>query len=126
ALRTRAVRDGDEYVVHGTKAWITHGGFADFYSAMVRTGREGPGGISALLVPAGTPGLSAAPPERKMGMKSSPTAQVHFDAARVPAERLVGEEGQGFAIALSALDSGRLGIAACAIGVAQAALEHAV
>ncbi|AXI80766.1 acyl-CoA dehydrogenase family protein [Peterkaempfera bronchialis] len=126
ALRTSAVRDGDAYTVNGTKAWITHGGVADFYSAMVRTGQEGAGGISALLVAGDTPGVSAAPPERKMGMKSSPTAQIHFDGARVPADRLIGEEGQGFAIALSALDSGRLGIAACATGVAQAALDHAV
>jgi alkylation response protein AidB-like acyl-CoA dehydrogenase len=126
ALRTRAVREADSYVVHGTKAWITHGGVADFYSALVRTGEDGPGGISALLVPAGTPGLTAAAPERKMGMRSSPTAQLHFDGVRVPADRLIGAEGQGFAIALSALDSGRLGIAACAIGVARAALDHAV
>ncbi|MCD0481157.1 acyl-CoA dehydrogenase family protein [Streptacidiphilus sp. ASG 303] len=126
ALRTSAVRDGGTYTVNGTKAWITHGGAADFYSALVRTGGEGPGGISALLVAADTPGLSAAPPERKMGLRSSPTAQIHFDGARVPADRLIGEEGQGFSIALSALDSGRLGIAACAVGVAQAALDHAV
>jgi alkylation response protein AidB-like acyl-CoA dehydrogenase len=128
ALRTRAVRteDGAAYEVTGTKAWITHGGVADFYSAMVRTSDDGSHGISVLLVPADTPGVSAAPPERKMGLKASPTAQVHFDRARVPAERRIGEEGQGFGIALSALDSGRLGIAACAIGVAQAALDCAV
>uniref|UniRef100_UPI0006E2C8A2 acyl-CoA dehydrogenase family protein n=1 Tax=Peterkaempfera griseoplana TaxID=66896 RepID=UPI0006E2C8A2 len=126
ALRTSAVRSGDTYTVNGTKAWITHGGHADFYSTLVRTGQPGPAGISALLIDAGTPGLSAAPPERKMGMKSSPTAQIHFDGARVPADRLVGEEGQGFSIALSALDSGRLGIAACAVGLAQAALDQAV
>ncbi|MDH6124763.1 acyl-CoA dehydrogenase family protein [Kitasatospora sp. GP82] len=126
ALRTRAELDGDEYVVSGTKAWITHGGYADFYSAMVRTGEEGARGISCLLVPAGGAGLSAAPPEHKMGMTSSPTAQLHFDGVRVNRERLIGEEGQGFQIALSALDSGRLGIAACAIGVAQAALDLAV
>ncbi|QMU76115.1 acyl-CoA dehydrogenase [Streptacidiphilus sp. PB12-B1b] len=128
ALRTRAVReaDGGSYTVDGTKAWITHGGVADFYSAMVRTGEDGPRGISVLLVPADTPGVSADLPERKMGMKGSPTAQVHFDGARVSADRLIGTEGQGFAIALSALDSGRLGIAACAIGVAQAALDYAV
>lgn len=126
ALRTSAVREGDVYTVNGTKAWITHGGRADFYSTMVRTGEPGPGGISTLLIDAATPGLSAAPPERKMGLKSSPTAQLHFDGARVPADRLVGEEGQGFSIALSALDSGRLGIAACAVGLAQAALDQAV
>ncbi|MEV7026821.1 acyl-CoA dehydrogenase family protein [Kitasatospora sp. NPDC093558] len=126
ALRTRAELDGDEYVVNGTKAWITHGGQADFYSSLVRTGVDGPKGISCLLVPGDQPGLSFAAPEHKMGMRSSPTAQVHFDGARVPRERLVGEEGQGFQIALAALDSGRLGIAACAIGVAQAALDLAV
>ncbi|GAA4875935.1 acyl-CoA dehydrogenase family protein [Kitasatospora terrestris] len=126
SLRTRADLDGEQYVVSGTKAWITHGGRADFYSTMARTGDEGARGISCLLVPAGSEGLSAAPPERKMGMWSSPTAQMHFDGVRVDRERLVGGEGQGFRIALAALDSGRLGIAACAIGVAQAALDLAV
>ncbi|MEV0536672.1 acyl-CoA dehydrogenase family protein [Kitasatospora sp. NPDC050463] len=126
ALRTRADLDGDEYVVSGTKAWITHGGQADFYSTLVRTGEPGPRGISCLLVPAGVAGLSAAPPEHKMGMRSSPTAQLHFDGARVDRARLIGTEGQGFQLALAALDSGRLGIAACAIGVAQAALDLAV
>ncbi|MDH6131321.1 alkylation response protein AidB-like acyl-CoA dehydrogenase [Kitasatospora sp. MAA4] len=126
ALRTRADRDGDEYVVSGTKAWITHGGQADFYSTLVRTGEDGPRGISCLLVPGDSAGLSSAPPEHKMGMQSSPTAQMHFDGVRLSADRLIGEEGQGFQIALSALDSGRLGIAACAIGVAQAALDLAV
>jgi alkylation response protein AidB-like acyl-CoA dehydrogenase len=126
SLRTRAVRDGDDWVITGTKAWITHGGVADFYTVMARTGEEGPRGITAFLVPADTDGVSAAAPEKKMGMKGSPTAQVHFDGVRVPDGRRIGDEGQGFAIALSALDSGRLGIAACAIGVAQAALDEAV
>ena len=126
SLRTRAVRDGDDWVITGTKAWITHGGIADFYTVMARTGEEGPRGITAFLVPADADGVSAAAPERKMGMKGSPTAQVHFDGVRVPDARRVGDEGQGFAIALSALDSGRLGIAACAIGLAQAALDEAV
>ncbi|MFD7244861.1 acyl-CoA dehydrogenase family protein [Streptomyces massasporeus] len=126
ALRTRAVRDGDDWVITGTKAWITHGGIADFYTVMARTGDEGPRGISAFLVPGDAEGLSAAVPEKKMGMKGSPTAQVHFDGVRVPDARRIGEEGQGFAIALSSLDSGRLGISACAIGVAQAALDEAV
>ncbi|MFF7379663.1 acyl-CoA dehydrogenase family protein [Streptomyces massasporeus] len=126
ALRTRAVRDGDDWVITGTKAWITHGGIADFYTVMARTGEEGPRGISAFLVPGDAEGLSAAVPEKKMGMKGSPTAQVHFDGVRVPDARRIGEEGQGFAIALSSLDSGRLGISACAIGVAQAALDEAV
>lgn len=138
SLRTRAARpegtasgaDGDtgggEWVINGTKAWITHGGIADFYTVMARTGGEGPRGITAFLVPGDAEGLGSAAPEKKMGMKGSPTAQVHFDGVRVPDERRIGEEGQGFAIALSALDSGRLGIAACAIGVAQAALDEAV
>ncbi|MES5822146.1 acyl-CoA dehydrogenase family protein [Streptomyces sp. RG80] len=126
SLRTRAVRDGDDWVITGTKAWITHGGIADFYTVMARTGEEGPRGITAFLVPGDAAGLSGAVPEKKMGMKGSPTAQVHLDGVRVPDDRRLGEEGQGFAIALSALDSGRLGIAACAIGVAQAALGAAV
>ncbi len=125
ALRTRAVRDGDDWVLEGTKAWITHGGVADFYTVLARTGGEGPRGITAFLVPADSPGLSAAAPERKMGMSGSPTAQVHFDGVRVPDSRRIGEEGQGFRIALAALDSGRLGIAACAVGLAQAAFDEA-
>jgi alkylation response protein AidB-like acyl-CoA dehydrogenase len=127
ALRTRAVRDGDTYVVDGTKAWITHAGHADFYNVMVRTDENaGSHGITCLLVPADTDGVSAAAPERKMGLQTSPTAQVHLDGARVPVSSRIGEEGQGFAIALAALDTGRLGIAACAVGVAQAALDAAV
>ncbi|GDY72537.1 hypothetical protein SAV31267_020220 [Streptomyces avermitilis] len=126
SLRTKAVRDGDDWVITGTKAWITHGGIADFYTVMARTGGEGARGITAFLVPGDAEGLHAALPEKKMGMKGSPTAQVHFDGVRVSDERRIGDEGQGFAIALSALDSGRLGIAACAVGVAQAALDEAV
>ncbi|MFG3349010.1 acyl-CoA dehydrogenase family protein [Streptomyces sp. NPDC048018] len=126
ALRTRAVRDGDDWVLDGTKAWITHGGIADFYTVMARAGGEGPKGITAFLVPGDAPGLSAAAPERKMGMKGSPTAQIHLDGVRVPDARRIGAEGQGFAIALASLDSGRLGIAACAVGLAQAALDAAV
>jgi alkylation response protein AidB-like acyl-CoA dehydrogenase len=126
ALTTRAVRDRDAYVVNGTKAWITHGGEADFYSLMCRTSDDGARGISCVLTPGDTPGLSAARPERKMGFKGSTTAQVLFDDARIPADRLIGEEGQGFKIALAALDGGRLGIAACAVGVAQGALDAAL
>ncbi|MFF9272281.1 MULTISPECIES: acyl-CoA dehydrogenase family protein [Streptomyces] len=126
SLRTKAVREGGEWVLNGTKAWITHGGIADFYTVMARTGEDGPRGITAFLVPGDAEGLSAAVPEKKMGLKGSPTAQVHLDGVRVPDSRRIGDEGQGFAIALSALDSGRLGIAACAIGVAQAALDTAV
>ncbi|MFB7591812.1 acyl-CoA dehydrogenase family protein [Streptomyces sp. NPDC056169] len=126
ALRTRAVRDGDSWTIDGTKAWITHGGIADFCTVMARTGGPGARGITAFLVPGDAEGLSAAPPERKMGMKGSPTAQLHFDGVRVPDARRLGAEGQGFPIALAALDSGRLGIAACAVGLGQAALDEAV
>jgi len=127
SLQTKAVReDGGDWVIDGTKSWITHGGIADFYTVMARTGEQGPRGITAFLVPGDADGLGSAAPEKKMGMKGSPTAQVHFDGVRVGDARRVGEEGQGFTIALSALDSGRLGIAACAIGVAQAALDEAV
>jgi alkylation response protein AidB-like acyl-CoA dehydrogenase len=127
ALTTSARLDPDQgtWVVDGRKAWITHAGEADFYAVMVRTGDPGPRGISCLLVDADTPGLSAAPPEHKMGANASTTAQVVLDQARVPADRLVGAAGQGFEIALAALDSGRLGIAACAVGLAQAALDVA-
>ncbi|WP_436770767.1 acyl-CoA dehydrogenase family protein [Yinghuangia sp. YIM S09857] len=127
ALTTRAVPDADggAYTVTGTKAWTTHGGVADFYTVMVRTGEPGPRGISTVFVPSDAEGLSFAAPERKMGMRSSPTAQVHLDGVRVPAADRIGAEGTGFKIALSALDSGRLGIAACAVGVAQAALDAA-
>ncbi|MCW7985525.1 acyl-CoA dehydrogenase [Streptomyces sp. SID8375] len=126
SLTTRATREGDVWTLEGTKAWTTHGGVADFYTVLARTGGSGAHGITAFLVPGEAEGLSAAAPERKMGMKGSPTAQLHFDAVRIPDSRRLGDEGQGFAIALSALDSGRLGIAACAIGVAQAALDEAL
>jgi alkylation response protein AidB-like acyl-CoA dehydrogenase len=126
ALQTRAVLEGEEYVVTGTKAWITHGGEADFYALMTRTSDDGPKGITCLLAEASTPGLSAGPPERKMAAGASRTSQILLDGARIPAERRIGAEGQGFEIALSALDSGRLGIAACAVGLAQAALDTAV
>ncbi len=126
-LATTAVREGDTYVVNGTKAWITHGGEADFYNLFVRSpGSRGSTGVSCLLAPAQTSGLVAAAPERKMGARGSTTAQIILTDARIDADRLVGEEGSGFAIAMSALDSGRLGIAACAVGVAQAALDTAV
>ncbi|WP_410469079.1 acyl-CoA dehydrogenase family protein [Streptomyces sp. G-5] len=126
SLRTRAVRDGDAWILNGTKAWITHGGIADFYTVMARTGGDGPDGITAFLVPGDAAGLSAAAPERKMGMNGSPTAQLHFDGVRVPDTRRLGEEGTGLRLALAALDSGRLGIAACSIGVAQAAFTTAL
>jgi alkylation response protein AidB-like acyl-CoA dehydrogenase len=126
ALSTRAVRDGDSYVVNGIKAWITHGGQADFYTTMLRTSADPTRGISCFLVDAATPGLSAAPPERKMGLTGSTTTQMIFSDARVPADRLIGPEGDGLKIALASLSSGRLGIAACAVGLAQAALDEAV
>ncbi|MDZ7577752.1 MAG: acyl-CoA dehydrogenase family protein [Candidatus Nanopelagicales bacterium] len=126
ALETRAAREDAGYRVNGAKAWITHGGVADYYNLMVRTGGPGPGGISCLLADSGTLGLSAAAPERKMGMNGSPTAEILLDDALLPADRLIGDEGEGFRIAMAALDSGRLGIAACAVGLAQAALDSAV
>lgn len=126
SLQTSAKSDSDgDYTVTGSKAWITHAGAADFYSTMVRTGEDGPAGISCLLIPADAPGLSFGPPERKMGVRSSVTAQVVLDSVPVAADRLIGAEGQGFRIAMAALDSGRLGLAACAVGVAQAALDAA-
>jgi hypothetical protein len=126
AMTTRARRDGADFVITGTKAWITHAGVADFYDVFCRTGGPGARGISCLLADAGTPGINPQRPERTMGLHASPVAQVAFDDARVPADRLLGGEGQGFRIAMKALDSGRLGIAACAVGLAQAALDYAV
>jgi len=126
ALRTRAVRDADGYVISGAKAWTTHGGTADFYVVFARTSDDPRHGISCFLVPADAEGLSAAPPEHKMGLTGSVTATMNFDGVRVPAGRLIGQEGQGLAIAFAALDSGRLGIAAVATGLAQAALDLAV
>jgi alkylation response protein AidB-like acyl-CoA dehydrogenase len=125
ALTTRAVRDGDAYVLTGAKAWITHAGLADFYTVMARTSDDGPRGISCFLVPGDAAGLSFGALERKMGLTASPTRVVNLDGVRVPADHLIGAEGQGFTIALAALDSGRLGISACATGLAQAALESA-
>ncbi|ALJ21880.1 acyl-CoA dehydrogenase family protein [Microbacterium sp. No. 7] len=125
AMRTTATRDGDVYRLTGAKAWTTHGGEADFYTVMARTA-AGPKGISCFHVPADLPGISAAPGERKMGLTSSRTSTVSFDDTPVPVENLIGEEGQGLSIALSALDSGRLGISAVATGLSQAALDLAV
>ena len=126
AMRTKAVRDGDDYVISGAKAWTTHGGKADFYKVMARTSDDGGRGISCFLVPAGTPGLTADHPEQKMGLMSSTTATMLFDEVRVPATRRLGADGQGLPIALAGLDAGRLGIAAVATGLAQEALDVAV
>jgi alkylation response protein AidB-like acyl-CoA dehydrogenase len=128
SLQARGRRDGDRYVLDGTKAWVTHGGVADYYDVFCRTSDalpsdDGRRGISMLLADAQTPGLLPQPPEKKMGLRSSPTAQVVLDNAQVDADRLIGEEGDGLRIALSALDGGRLGISAVATGVAQAALD---
>src|SRR5690348_16463485 len=125
AMRTRARRDGDEWVISGAKAWTTHGGHADFYKVMARTGDER-NDISCFLVRADAPGLVADPPEHKMGLTGSATATMRFDDVRIPADRLLGEEGGGLKIALAGLDAGRLGIAAVATGLAQGALDHAV
>lgn len=127
AMRTRARRlaDGAGYRVTGEKAWITHGPVADFYLLLARTSDDGSHGISAFHVPADTAGITALPPEHKMGLNSSPTSGVRFDEVAVDAGQLIGREGQGFSIAMSALDTGRLGIAACAVGLAQAALDCA-
>ncbi|MER7276426.1 acyl-CoA dehydrogenase family protein [Dactylosporangium sp. NPDC000244] len=129
ALKTRAAAGPDGWTVRGTKAWITHAGQADFYNVFARTGgpqTEGrAAGISCLLIDGATPGVEAQAPEKTMGLRSSTVAQLVFDGAVVPADRLIGEEGGGFRIALSALDGGRLGIAACAVGLAQAALDYA-
>ncbi len=125
SLRTRAVRDGDHYVVNGSKAFISGGGTSDIYVCMVRTGEAGPKGISCLVVEKGTPGLSFGAPEKKMGWNSQPTAQVIFEDCRVPVENRVGEEGEGFKFAMMGLDGGRLNIAACALGTATSAFNRA-
>ncbi len=125
ALRTTAASTETGFVVNGAKGWVTHGGVADYYNLLVRTGGPGARGISCLLAPAGTDGLQAARPEQKMGMAASPTATINLDEVELPASALLGEPGEGFRIAMAALDSGRLGIAACAVGVAQAALDLA-
>ncbi|WP_449254270.1 isobutyryl-CoA dehydrogenase [Brevundimonas naejangsanensis] len=125
ALRTTAVRDGDHYVLNGAKAFISGAGTSDVYVVMVRTGGEGPKGISTLVVEAGTPGLSFGANEKKMGWNAQPTAVVSFDDCRVPVANLVGEEGEGFKYAMAGLDGGRLNIAACSLGGARLALETA-
>ncbi|WP_419827285.1 acyl-CoA dehydrogenase family protein [Sphingomonas sp.] len=125
ALKTRAVRDGDTYVVSGSKAFISGGGSNEIYVVMARTGQDGPRGISCLVIEKDMPGVSFGAPERKLGWHSQPTAQVNFDEVRVPAENLVGAEGQGFSIAMSGLDGGRLNIGACSLGGAQRCIDDA-
>ncbi len=125
SLRTKAELDGDHYVLNGTKAFISGGSTSDVYVCMVRTGGEGPKGISCIVVEAGTPGLSFGKREKKMGWNSQPTAMVNFEDCRVPVSNRIGEEGDGFKIAMQGLDGGRLNIAACSIGAARACLDAA-
>jgi hypothetical protein len=125
SLRTRAVRDGDEYVLDGAKAFISGAGTSDVYVCMVRTGEDGPKGISCIVVEKGTPGLSFGKMEQKLGWKNQPTAQVLFDNCRVPAANRIGAEGDGFRIAMMGLDGGRINIGACSVGTARAALDEA-
>jgi alkylation response protein AidB-like acyl-CoA dehydrogenase len=126
AIRTRAVLEGDAYVVNGTKQWISNGSCADYYILFARTGDDPRRGLSAFIVTDGTDGMSFGAPEKKMGLASDVTTQVIFEGARIPAAQRIGAEGDGMRVALSALDAGRLGIAAVATGIAQAALAHAV
>ena len=123
ALTTRAIRDGNHYVLNGQKQFISGGGASDLYLVMARTGGEGPSGVSALLMPSKTPGLSFGANERKMGWNAQPTRAVLFQDARVPLDHRLGAEGSGFKIAMAGLDGGRLNIAACSLGGAQCALD---
>ncbi|MFP5224262.1 MAG: acyl-CoA dehydrogenase family protein [Actinomycetota bacterium] len=126
AMTTRAGRDGDSWVLNGTKAWVTHGGESAYAVVFCRTGGEGATGISCLFVPTDTEGVTRAKLEHKMGMNASPTAQMVFDDVRLPADHLIGREGEGFRIAMAALDGGRLGIASGAVGLAREATTTAV
>lgn len=126
ALSTKARLEGDHYVVDGVKAWVTHQGVADVYVLMCRTAEHKTRGVSALAVPGKTEGLTFPPRERKTGLRSSPTGQLVFEGARVPASNLLGTEGQGFHIAMAALDGGRLGIAAASVGLAQRCLDESL
>jgi len=126
ALRTRAEKKGNGYVLNGTKAFISGGGYSDLYIVMCRTGDQGPKGISSLLIEDGTPGLSFGATEQKMGWRAQPTAQVQMDDCAIDGSSLLGEEGQGFTYAMEGLDGGRLNIAACALGGAGAALAQAL
>ncbi|WP_273792225.1 isobutyryl-CoA dehydrogenase [Brucella anthropi] len=126
ALRTRATRDGGHYILNGSKQFISGAGATDLYVTMVRTGEDGPKGISTIVVPKDAPGLSFGANEIKMGWNAQPTRTVIFDNCRVPAENLLGEEGTGFRIAMAGLDGGRLNIAACSLGGAQSALDKSL
>ena len=126
ALRTKAAKTNDSYVLTGNKAFISGANYSDLYVVMCRTGGDGPKGISAIVVPSPSQGLSFGANEKKMGWKAQPTAQVQFDNCAAPLENLIGEEGQGFRYAMAGLDGGRLNIAACALGGAQSALDKAV
>ena len=126
ALKTKAVRDGDHYVVSGSKAFISGGGENEIYVTMVRTGEDGPKGISCLVIEKDMAGVSFGAQEKKLGWRSQPTAQVNFDAVRVPVANRVGAEGEGFRIAMAGLDGGRLNIGACSLGGAQRCLDQAV
>ncbi|MBB4631389.1 acyl-CoA dehydrogenase family protein [Sphingosinicella soli] len=126
ALKTKAVREGDHYVVTGSKAFISGAGENEVYVTMVRTGGEGPKGISCLVIEKDMPGVSFGANEKKMGWRAQPTAQVNFDGVRVPVENLVGGEGDGFKIAMAGLDGGRLNIGACSLGGAQRAIDEAI
>ena len=126
ALKTRAVLNGDHYVVSGSKAFISGGGENEIYVTMVRTGEDGPKGISCLVIEKDMPGVSFGAPEKKLGWHSQPTAQVNFDEVRVPVANRVGGEGEGFRIAMTGLDGGRLNIAACSLGGAQRCLDESV
>ena len=126
ALKTRAVRDGDHYVVSGSKQFISGGGENEVYVTMVRTGEDGPKGISCLVIDKDTPGVSFGANERKLGWHSQPTRQVMFDNVRIPVANRLGAEGEGFRIAMMGLDGGRLNIGACSLGGAQRCLDEAV
>ena len=125
-LKTKAVKDGDHYIVNGTKSFISGGGYSDVYVTMVRTGDQSSAGISTLMNEKDSPGISFGAQEKKMGWNSQPTAQVIFEDCRVPVKNLLGNEGDGFKIAMKGLDGGRLNIAACSLGTAQSAFERAV
>lgn len=126
ALKTRAVRDGDDYIINGTKQFISGAGVNEVYVVMVRTGEDGPRGISTLIIPKDTPGLSFGVAEKKMGWNMQPTAQVIFEDCRVPVKNRLSGEGEGFRIAMAGLDGGRLNIGACSLGGAQSALDKAL